>query len=61
MSPVMVAWVGGGGRGVVKQESCRVSREKMALLGLDRWFSIEGNLASRGHLAMSGDNFEGQD
>ena len=57
----MVAWVGGGGRGVVRQESGRVSREKMALLGLDRWFSIEGNLASRGHLAMSGDNFEGQD
>lgn len=61
MRLVMVAWHGGGGRGVVKQESGRVSREKMALLGLDPWFSIEGNLASRGLLAMSGDNFESQD
>lgn len=39
-----MAW--GLGRGVVKQESGRVSRGKMALLEFGRWFSIEGNLAS---------------
>lgn len=34
-------------------------REKMTLLGLDQWFSTEGNVASRGHLAMSGDGSDG--
>ena len=58
MSPGLAARGGGGGRGVVKQESGRVSREKMTLLGLDRWFPTEGNLASRGHRAMSGDIFD---
>ena len=38
MSLGMAARGEGGGRGVVKQESGRVSREKMTLLGLDRWF-----------------------
>lgn len=30
-------------------------------LGLDQWVSNEGNVASKGHLAVSGDTFDCQD
>ena len=45
----------GGCQAGIRQDAWK----KMTLLGLDQWFSTEGNLASRGHL--SGDVSDGQD